>query len=284
MGDIIYCNNCGKLGHQYHQCKLPITSYGIICFRRSPFVSIDISNSIIQHSKKSIEYLLIRRKDTLGYVDFIRGKYPINNIQYIMNMLNEMTNDERRRICEVDFKILWNDLWGEKSKVGVYQRIEEKNSNDKLKQLRNGIYIDTVKTTIVDLIENTKRNWEEPEWGFPKGRRNHLECDLDCSIREWEEETGYTRNNLDFIQNILPLEEIFTGSNYKSYKHKYYVAEFISNKQDSKTDLCDTFERNEVGKMEWKSFFDALYSIRPYNYEKMILLKNLHDILSKHII
>ena len=32
MSDMLYCNNCGKQGHQYHQCKLPITSYGIICF------------------------------------------------------------------------------------------------------------------------------------------------------------------------------------------------------------------------------------------------------------
>ena len=29
------CNNCGKQGHQLHQCKLPITSYGIILFRVS---------------------------------------------------------------------------------------------------------------------------------------------------------------------------------------------------------------------------------------------------------
>ena len=26
------------------------------------------------------------------------------------------------------------------------------------------------------------------------------------------------------FKNILPLEEIFTGSNYKSYKHKYFLA------------------------------------------------------------
>ena len=25
-----YCNNCGKTGHVFHQCKVPITSIGII--------------------------------------------------------------------------------------------------------------------------------------------------------------------------------------------------------------------------------------------------------------
>ena len=29
----IFCNNCGKLGHLFHQCKVPITSIGIIPIR-----------------------------------------------------------------------------------------------------------------------------------------------------------------------------------------------------------------------------------------------------------
>ena len=29
--------------------------------------------------------------------------------------------------------------------------------------------------------------------------------------------------SLENIKNLLPFEEIFTGSNYKSYKHKYYL-------------------------------------------------------------
>ena len=54
------CNNCGKSGHISNLCKLPIVSYGIVAFR-------------ICDGKP--EYLMIRRKDTFGYIDFIRGKY-----------------------------------------------------------------------------------------------------------------------------------------------------------------------------------------------------------------
>jgi hypothetical protein len=68
-----HCNNCGKKGHIYNQCKMPITSIGIIVFRK--------------HNER-IEYLMIRRRDTLGYIDFMRGKYSVNNRDYIMNMLN----------------------------------------------------------------------------------------------------------------------------------------------------------------------------------------------------
>ena len=34
MKKYMFCNNCGKQGHLYHQCKHPITSNGIIAFRR----------------------------------------------------------------------------------------------------------------------------------------------------------------------------------------------------------------------------------------------------------
>ena len=60
-----FCNNCGKNGHVFHQCKYPITSIGIIAVRKN--------------RDNQYEYLMIRRKDTLGYVDFMRGKYCVNN-------------------------------------------------------------------------------------------------------------------------------------------------------------------------------------------------------------
>ena len=77
-----YCNNCGKQGHLYHQCKMPITSIGIIVFR---------------YNDANIEYLMIRRKDTLGYLDFMRGKYSVYNKEYIMNMIKQMTTEEKER-------------------------------------------------------------------------------------------------------------------------------------------------------------------------------------------
>ena len=30
-----YCNNCGKSGHIYSNCSVPITSIGVIAFRNS---------------------------------------------------------------------------------------------------------------------------------------------------------------------------------------------------------------------------------------------------------
>ena len=85
-----HCNNCGKNGHMFHQCKLPIISIGIIAFRMRNAVP---------------EYLMIRRKDTFGYIDYMRGKYAINDHDYLKNMLNQMTLDEKHRLLTVDFNV-----------------------------------------------------------------------------------------------------------------------------------------------------------------------------------
>ena len=88
-----HCGNCGKGGHVFHQCKMPIISMGIVAY------TIDMSGQY--------QYLMIRRKDTLGFMDFMRGKYSLYNKEYILNLLNEMTVSEKRDIMEKDFPILW---------------------------------------------------------------------------------------------------------------------------------------------------------------------------------
>jgi len=90
MTDYTFCNNCGKHGHLFHQCKNPITSSGIIVYNNA----------------NELKFLMICRKDSLGYVDFIRGKYHLHNKRYIINIINEMTLLEKKNILEKDF----NDL------------------------------------------------------------------------------------------------------------------------------------------------------------------------------
>ena len=94
MKNYNFCNNCGKSGHLYHQCKIPITSIGIIVFRPS---------------SNGIQYLMIRRKDSLGYVDFMRGRYPIHNKEYLMNIINEMTLEEKNKLLNIILEDLWRE-------------------------------------------------------------------------------------------------------------------------------------------------------------------------------
>ena len=131
-------------------------------------------------------------------------------------------------------------------------------------------------TKLHDLIKKSTTIWEEPEWGFPKGRRNNLEKDLDCAIREFEEETGYKRGSIKLIENIIPYEEIFVGSNYKNYKHKYYIAYM--------NDIVDTtkYQRSEISDMKWKTHDECAKLIRFYNLEKLNILNNINTVLNSY--
>ena len=165
----LYCNNCGKKGHLYNQCKLPITSLGIIAFR---------------FNQDKLEFLMIRRKDTLGFIDFMRGKYSLQNKDYIKNMIYQMTDEERNMLQNYTFQELWTKLWG-KGNISSQYKNEESNSKEKFQQLKDGIYLADFQYSLHSIIEECNKElcWNEPEWGFQKGRRNYQEKDYDCAIR-----------------------------------------------------------------------------------------------------
>lgn len=250
------CNNCGKYGHLFRHCKNPIVSFGCVQFR------------INNHTR---EYLMICRKDTLGYIDFIRGKYLVQDDEYIINMFKQMTNAEKKKITEQGFNKLWVDLWQNTQTTSSLYQSEEESSRTKFNKIRGKIH---------SFIESSNKygTWDLPEWGFPKGRRNYLEGEYECAIRETIEETGFSVEDMISIKNIAPFEEVFIGSNYKNYKHKYYLT-FMNY---TKTTDTKRFDNSEVSLMEWKTYEDCVSSIRPYNIEKINMISRIDNALKKY--
>ena len=258
-----YCNNCGKNGHVFNQCKRPITSSGIIAFRK-------------RINTEEIEYLMICRKDSLGYIDFLRGKYPLYDKEYILTLINEMTLYEKQELLNKDFDTLWRKLWG--NFVGLQYRSEEKTAKDKFNQILRGIKnCDTDSYSLETLIIQSNTNWETPEWGFPKGRRNYQETDLFCGLREFEEETGYDKKSIQVIKNIMPYEEIFIGSNLKSYKHIYFLGHLNHDIFPKKT-----FDESEVSRLAWFNLEECKKHIRDYNLEKIEVITKINKFLERY--
>jgi 8-oxo-dGTP pyrophosphatase MutT (NUDIX family) len=255
------CNNCNKYGHLFHQCKLPIISYGIIVFR--------------YNEKKNIEYLMIRRKDSFGYIDFMRGKYNLQQKESLQKSIDEMSNEEKQRVLDNDFDTLWKQLWLDN--ISSQYKNEEVISMKKYDLVKNGIFINSDWITLKHMIENSQTCWEETEWEFPKGRRNLNEKDMDCAFREFEEETGIPSSYIKIIENVIPFEELFIGSNHKSYKHKYFLAML----NEENVDLT-RFQLTEVSKVEWKTLDMCLESIRPYHLEKRNILVKINKMLQEY--
>lgn len=303
----LYCTNCGKKGHIFKKCLFPIISLGVICINIEKY-NINL-NEIINYSKKiqhnylfsleeinklknikmnilnidlnefdkSIKYLMIQRKHSLNYIEFIRGKYDLNNIEYLENIINLMSNIEKEKILNHDFKFLWTELWNESKK----NYNEYKDSENKFNLLKSGTFIKkndiNIKTSLINLTKNSFFNFNDPEWGFPKGRRNAKEKNVDCAKREFEEETNFSSDDYNIL-NMSPLEELYLSTNSSKYKHIYYIAQSNNDKQLF-IDNNNLFMKTEVGDIGWFTINEAIIKIRDYNIDKKNKLLYLHKMI-----
>lgn len=227
-----------------HDEPTPITSYGIILFYIEPLVPshpvrAEIKSVLSQSDKTigmelvpvrkfisgfktnskflakpvqnfNIWYLICQRRDTIEYADFIRGRYTKIMLKAYLSL---MSQDERERILKYSFRELWDDLW-------VNHEVSFYKDSFKKAQIKFEINLELVKS----IIDTTESIIKEPSWGFPKGKKNFKESDIECSVREFKEET---RLELDFknLSNLSPSKETFKGSNNKVYSTVYYIAQ-----------------------------------------------------------
>jgi len=248
------CSNCGSFGHFFRDCSEPITSLGIIAFRRP---SEDTTH---------IEWLLIRRRDSLGFIEIMRGKYDFRDITGIQSLIDQTTLSERERFLTKSFHELWAALWnGQASKryLSEYEQARRK--------------FDLLVPLLPHLYAASSTSWTEPEWGFPKGRRSSSETELACAFRETLEEAGLLRKHLTLVSGDALVEE-FYGSNGVHYRHRYWLAETPPT-LDVRMDPMNKDQRREIGDVRWFSLQDAIEKIRPYNIEKRSLLNRAHALI-----
>ena len=283
----IVCNNCGKFGHTQKQCTEPITSIGIICIKINNNNIIKCTNKLVHHdvfdinqnividientnpvtSNETIDYLIIRRKHSLGYIEFIRGRYSLSKYDTIYHLIHQMTPEEINHIKTKEFKDLWEEVWKKTSYNKLYLK-EMEDSMEKFNKLKAEKFFES----------NLKNDYDDPEWGFPKGRRNPNEKNLKCALREFWEETGIVKNNLIVLNKLFPLQEVFYGTNGVLYKHIYYIAIYNSTEEIGLNKIHED-QLTEIGDIKWKSIQECLKVFRPYHEEKKKVLVSLHNYL-----
>ncbi len=263
------CSNCGKNGHNYRQCDEPVLSYGMIVMRfANPAWSLEGAlcsggQSVIgTEGAGDLQILMVQRRDSLRFVEFVRGKYMLKEGDYIKQLLCNMTDAERELIRVSTFPQLWNHVWGTPNPRSYRNDFEQ--SQEKFNEMK--------RTGLLErLLAETTSLYPTPEWGFPKGRRNLYESDIDCAIRECSEETDLKRGQLQIFDSVEPLCETFYGDNKVFYSHKYYFAVVAPGTEVSINPLNPHMTR-EIGAIEWLKVDEALARIRPENVEKRELL------------
>jgi 8-oxo-dGTP pyrophosphatase MutT (NUDIX family) len=245
------CRNCGLTGHIYKNCPHPIMSFGVICYK-------------IEDNET--KFLMIQRKDSLSFMEFIRGKYDLNNLDYIKQLLLNMTINERNMIITTTFDEIWNYLWHQNDNSNNKNNKEFYDSKIKFNTLNDNNFLRNYILSINSIFN-------EQEWGFPKGRRKIKETDLDCAVREFYEETRIINNDIEVINDILPFEEIFFGTNGIMYKHVYFVAKLKNFNINIKVDDNCLEQIREIRAIKWYSFNEVISHIKCYNTERISLFK-----------
>jgi len=260
----MYCNNCGNYGHLYRHCKLPVLSYGILSFKENK----------LNNEKK---LLMIQRKDSLCYIEFIRGKYTLENIDYIKTLLENCCQYELDNLKTKTFDDLWLNLWTREENLNERTKKEYSKSKKLFERLCS-----LKKDNLYSLIDSITSEFLTPEWEFPKGRRNHLEYNKDCAIREFNEETGISIEEINIIQNISPIIEEYYGKNSVKYRHVYYIAEYIGDKKEHNINK-DCYEQySEINDIKWFTKSECLTRIRNSNENKKKIINDIFEFIDNY--
>lgn len=257
----MFCNNCGEKGHVFKSCKHPIISCGIILIR-GPFEPLKLPEN-----PKTIGVLMVKRKDSMAYMEFIRGKYDVANPSYIGTLLKNMTSSEHVLIVNEEFDTLWTRLWGE----GRDTRSNEfEMSKDKYYRIDRK-----------QLVLDNPTTYTQPEWGIPKGRREKGETDLECAIREFGEECNIPESAYT-VQNSVVLSETFKGTNNIEYRHTYFVATLKSSASINTVQSLTCIQKREISEVSWKSISQCKTSTRPHYTERIKIFEELERIIATY--
>ena len=248
----MHCNNCGEKGHVFRECPNPITSCGIIL--------LNVKCLPTDHTQ--VKVLMVQRKHSMAFTEFIRGKYDIENIEYIKKLISNMTIDEHEILRKYDFSNIWTIHWG----IGRdHHSSEYETSLVKFNTLNKDEYFP------IGL-----NGYKESEWGFPKGRRHNRENDISCALREFSEETNISRESFVICKN-LKLDETFHGTNNIEYRHVYFIG-LLNTEINLDTKFTNEQER-EICSIEWKTIDECSEITRPHYIKRKDVLKNLRTII-----
>lgn len=202
-------------------------SYGIICFRFN--------------YEKELEYLMIMRKNSYAFSDFIFGNYKLFDILYIKKMFSRMTKKEKYLLyINDDFNTLWKLVWKDK----FFFKSNYINGYKKFKIMKQGYFKDNIFYDLKIFLDSNSSKYKNCEWGFPKGKLEKNEDKIFCALREFEEECAVEKYN---FLNITPIYENHRGINNVNYKTYLYFAMANENTFFDKKKI----DLKEVSEVKW---------------------------------
>lgn len=196
---------------KYNRQPLVKKSYGIILCKKNEYTG-------------QPEALLVHKRYTYAFSEFIHGHYSGRDRDKIYILLEMMTPDELLDIWSLNFDQMWYRIWLSYEHTIHYTK--------KFKKFHNIFIKDDSGVKLRKMIENIKTHGSL-YYEFPKGKKivdnidsngNTIsyEGDLECAVREFKEETNIDKKYYKIVFGFKKVNTYYQAG--VKYIHTYYLA------------------------------------------------------------
>lgn len=229
-------------------------------------------NTTIEFAKKSLglilinstmdKVLIIKKRYTYQYSDFVFSKYDAKSEQDLRRLFSKMTLQEKIIVKSCNFEHMWFHLMGRDLHNEKYYKFLEKYNVLLSKHSVENIYKMLDETPYV----------ESTLYEFPKGHKNQKnEPNIITAIRETEEETNINHSCFNLIPNLKRSYTI--KDNNIKYVVVYYVAKMIID-IEPKISIRKEEQCSEIDTIKWMGLKDLKnihHNGRIYDFAKYVL-------------
>ena len=268
------CLKCGSIYHDSKICTGPVTSFGLIMFSNffkagrmyrtgkqcnnhsdlSKYSVHKLQCKIREDTVRTPNIFLVERKDTIAFISIVQGTFA--GCKALTELVKELTCNERLNLLHLSFDELWK-IAGSARKNKIYC---ERKFQSVLPQLKI-------------LFPIIPCQYNEANYIMPKGRLKYNESTIDCAVREFSEETGYPKKDIQVLYNYPFFVDDFIGSDNKTYRNIFYIATIKENAKLLYKLGQNAAQSKEVGNMGWFTLSESMDLIRD-NQKKRILIES----------
>jgi len=199
------------------------------------------------------ELLLVKKRCTYNFVEFVLGHYAKNNDSRLLYLFNGMTNAEKLSILSLDYGNIYYNVFLTNPDSLHFDDSTTTPEHLARYKLSKHKFIETFTkddgVRLRRLIAKSKNI--ETIWEVSKGRKNDAqEKELMCAVRETLEETGISLDEYTLLMDISPRRITHMDMNTK-YMNYLYIGLINNRNFVPKVSFNNKQQLTEVVNMAW---------------------------------